>query len=121
MTQNYGPLPADDMKKYAQELSRLNNAPRHEKPKWFDKELADFRGYDSLTGKPRYRCVFGQDPETMIFRCGKWRFKYLLGVAHQDIRLALRGQPIEVAGEKVYIDTDLIGVKHLAEGVGSPY
>lgn len=53
-----------------------NYEPPTPKPEWFDKKVTDVFGYVSGTDKPKYRVVWGMDPNLTHFAMGKIRMKY---------------------------------------------
>lgn len=109
------------MRVYRNNVAALNNSPRPYLPEWFVRELTAFGGTDTVTGKPMLRVVHGQDRDSMEFRGGEWRVRYLLGWAKCDFHQTMRGQQIEIGGVKTHIETPLIGSIKKKEAVGSPY
>lgn len=109
------------MRVYRNNVAALNNSPRYEVPDWFVKELTAMGGRDTLTGQPMLRIVFGQSRESMEFRCGEWRFRYLLGFANCEFTQTMKGREIEINGKRTTMQTPLVGVIKKREPVGSPY
>lgn len=92
------------LQKYEQELARLNNEPRPYLPDWFVRELNRIGGRDSVTNKPNFRIVWGQNKEAMklhvVGGVATWRPTYLKGYYTQVIRLGIKGQMINPVIEK---------------------
>ena len=62
------------------------NFPPPMKPTWFQKSLERIGGKE-INGKPRFRIVWGQDPQNMEWDCyGKeWRGKYIFSSTQQPV------------------------------------